>query len=353
MPKGLALVNGIRIADRALAALRGATDRQIVVANDPRAARWFPGLHTVRDAEEGLGPLHGLRTALASAEGAAVLVVAWDMPFVTAALLSALRAEGERGASAAVPVAGNPPRAEPLCAYYGAGAIAACDDLLARGERRAAALFESLPGSDDGGSGRARDARRSWPAAPERRHAGGSRRARRPASGRRGYRSTLRARPVIFRAWLSRARAGPSPLLDSCAHSLRRSSSSSPPAAAHASRLPRRSAGRCARARRAHRAARLHRLERRHGGVPQRTLGHPDRRSRSRRHALFAQRRQAVHAGVEPEDRHRRRGARAARRRVSLDDDALRARRDQERRAGRRSRRARRRRSLDQLAHAR
>ena len=147
MPKGLALVDGIRIADRALAALRGATDRQLVVANDPRAARWFPGLHTVRDTEEGLGPLHGLRTALASAEGAPVLVVAWDMPFVTAALLSALRTEGERGASAAVPVAGNPPRAQPLCAYYGAGAIATCDVLLARGERRAAALFESLPGA--------------------------------------------------------------------------------------------------------------------------------------------------------------------------------------------------------------
>ena len=147
MPKGLALVDGVRIADRALAALRGATDRQIVVANDPRAARWFPGLHTVRDAEEGLGPLHGLRTALASAEGAPVLVVAWDMPFVTAALLRALRTEGERGASAAVPVAGTPPRAEPLCAYYDADAIAACDALLARGERRAAALFESLPGA--------------------------------------------------------------------------------------------------------------------------------------------------------------------------------------------------------------
>ena len=147
MPKGLALVDGIRIADRALSALRGATERQIVVANDPRAARWFPGLHTVHDAEEGLGPLYGLRTALASAEGAPVLVVAWDMPFVTSALLSALRAAGERGASAAVPVAGNPPRAEPLCAYYGAGALTACDDLLARGERRAAALFESLPGA--------------------------------------------------------------------------------------------------------------------------------------------------------------------------------------------------------------
>jgi molybdopterin-guanine dinucleotide biosynthesis protein A len=147
MPKGLALVDGLRIADRALAALRGATDRQIVVANDSRAVRWFPGLRTVKDAEEGHGPLHGLRTALASAEGAPVLVVAWDMPFVTTALLSAMRAEGERGAAAVVPLAGIPPRAEPLCAYYGAGALIACDALIARGERRAAALYETLPGA--------------------------------------------------------------------------------------------------------------------------------------------------------------------------------------------------------------
>jgi len=147
MPKGLALVDGIRIADRALAALRGATDRQVVVANDPRAARWFPTVPIVQDAEEGLGPLHGLRTALASAEDAPVLVVAWDMPFVTASLLSTLRAEGERGATAAVPVAGTPPRPEPLCAYYAAGALATCDALLGRGERRAAALLEALPGA--------------------------------------------------------------------------------------------------------------------------------------------------------------------------------------------------------------
>jgi molybdenum cofactor guanylyltransferase len=147
MPKGLALVDGIRIADRALAALRGASDRQLVIANDPRAARWFPGLPVFADAKDDLGPLHGLRTALAAAEGAPVLVVAWDMPFVTAALLSLLRAEGERGASAVVPVAGTPPRAEPLCAYYGGEALAACDVLLARGERRAAALHESLPGA--------------------------------------------------------------------------------------------------------------------------------------------------------------------------------------------------------------
>jgi molybdopterin-guanine dinucleotide biosynthesis protein A len=147
MPKGLALVDGLRIADRALAALRGATERQLVVANDPRAARWFPELRVVADVEEGLGPLHGLRTALAAAEGAPVLVVAWDMPFVTTALLSLLRAEGESGASAVLPAVGHPPRPEPLCAYYDAPALDVCDALLARGERRAIALSAALPGA--------------------------------------------------------------------------------------------------------------------------------------------------------------------------------------------------------------
>jgi molybdopterin-guanine dinucleotide biosynthesis protein A len=147
MPKGLALVDGVRIADRALSALRGATERQVVVANDARATRWFPGMPIVADAEEGLGPLQGLYTALAAAGGDPVLVVAWDMPFVTSALLSLLRTEGESGASAVVPAVGTPPRAEPLCAYYGTTALATCETLLARGERRAAALHEAVPDS--------------------------------------------------------------------------------------------------------------------------------------------------------------------------------------------------------------
>jgi molybdopterin-guanine dinucleotide biosynthesis protein A len=145
MPKGLALVDGLRIADRVLAALRSATDRQVIVANDARAPFWFPGMRIVRDAEEGLGPLHGLRTALVAAQGEPLIVVAWDMPFVTAALLRHLRALGETGLSAVIPTPGSPPRAEPLCAYYAPEALAMCERLLAAGERRAAALYDTLP----------------------------------------------------------------------------------------------------------------------------------------------------------------------------------------------------------------
>ena len=115
------------------------------MANDAGAREWFPGERVVADVVAGLGPLAGIATALDAAQGAPVLVVAWDMPFVTAGLLLALRRLGEQGADAVVPRHGAGPRAEPLCAYYAPRALGACRSLLDGGERRAAALAEALP----------------------------------------------------------------------------------------------------------------------------------------------------------------------------------------------------------------
>lgn len=144
-PKGLALVKEIRIADRALIALGGATDAQVVVSNDPAAAQWFPALTVVGDAEPGLGPLAGIATGLRAAAGAAVVVLAWDMPFVTAPLLRGMRALGELDGAAVIPVHSAGQIAEPLCAYYPPHALETCLRLLEAGERRAGALVEALP----------------------------------------------------------------------------------------------------------------------------------------------------------------------------------------------------------------
>ena len=73
-----------------------------------------------------------------------MLVVAWDMPFVTTPLLRGMRALGEAGASAVVPAHGDPPVLEALCAYYAPDALPVCTRLLAEGERRAHALFDAL-----------------------------------------------------------------------------------------------------------------------------------------------------------------------------------------------------------------
>lgn len=146
-PKGLARIGPARIADLALSALVSATETQIVVSNDPRAADWFRRHEVIADLEPGLGPLGGLCTALRHASGEAMLVVAWDMPFVSGELLRALRTLGESGAVAAVPRVADGAPPSPLCAYYPAAALGACERLLARGERRAAALAAELPGT--------------------------------------------------------------------------------------------------------------------------------------------------------------------------------------------------------------
>ena len=144
VPKGLATVDGIRIADRVLAVLRGATDTQLVVCNDDSAQGWFPSLPIFADAQAGLGPLAGIETALRAAGGASVLVVAWDMPFVTTPLLRGMRALGEIGFPAVVPEHGEPSVLEPLCAFYSHEALDVCSELLERGERSAHSLFDAL-----------------------------------------------------------------------------------------------------------------------------------------------------------------------------------------------------------------
>lgn len=143
-PKGLARIGGVRIADRALAALAVATDRQVVVTNDPRGEAWFPGYTIVPDHAPGLGPLSGLITALRAAEGLPVLVIAWDMPFVPGLLLRALRRRGEAAAASDLPLHGPAAIVEPLCAYYRPESLAVAERLLEKGERRARALYEAL-----------------------------------------------------------------------------------------------------------------------------------------------------------------------------------------------------------------
>ena len=145
LPKGLAFVDEVRIADRALTVLRAVTDAQLVVSNDPMARDWFPSMRIIADAVPGLGPLAGIETALRAADGAAVIVIAWDMPFVPVPLLRGMRALGEVGAAAVVPAHGESPIHESLCAYYAADALAVCTSLVAAGERRAGALREALP----------------------------------------------------------------------------------------------------------------------------------------------------------------------------------------------------------------
>jgi molybdopterin-guanine dinucleotide biosynthesis protein A len=147
-PKGLEVVQGKRVIDRVADALRAALPTAgaelLLVANDPAAARWLPGVSVVADVRPGLGSLGGLLTALVSAEGP-VLVVAWDMPFVPGELLRTLRIEGESGPyDAVVPSSGSRRGVEPLCAYYTPACAAPITRRLDEGDRRMIGFLEDV-----------------------------------------------------------------------------------------------------------------------------------------------------------------------------------------------------------------
>src|SRR5262245_43362054 len=126
-------VGGRPILDRQLAELESVSDDIMLVVGDRAPGPIPAGLRVVHDRVPGCGPLGGLDAALAAAHHAAVVLVACDMPFVTARLLEhllALTAE----ADAVVP------RTErgyhPLCAAYTRACLPAIAEHLDRRQLR-------------------------------------------------------------------------------------------------------------------------------------------------------------------------------------------------------------------------
>ena len=141
-PKGLERVHGIRIIDRVRAALEPVVDDLLLIANDPAAGAWLPGVRWEHDVLRDVGSVAGIHAALVHA-ASPVLVVAWDMPFVSTALLAALHDAG-RDADAAVPESDSRRGLEPLCAYYTPGCVSAIERRIATGDRRVIAFYDDV-----------------------------------------------------------------------------------------------------------------------------------------------------------------------------------------------------------------
>jgi len=108
---------------------------EIVVA----AARDASGFRTVRDPIEGVGPLAGIAAGLAAARTPWLLVVAGDMPYVTAAVVEQLLA-ARADAFDAIGVRANG-LPEPLVCVLHARARAAVERRLAAGRYKASGLL--------------------------------------------------------------------------------------------------------------------------------------------------------------------------------------------------------------------
>jgi len=142
LPKGLERVGGVRIVDRIRAALTPVVDDLLVIANDDRAGEWVDGVRCEGDVLRDVGSVAGIHAALVHA-GTPVLIVAWDMPFVTSDLLSAILDAG-RDADAAVPESDSKRGLEPLCAYYSPPCVAAIERRIAIGDRRVIAFYDDV-----------------------------------------------------------------------------------------------------------------------------------------------------------------------------------------------------------------
>ena len=143
VPKGLLDVGGRRMVDRVADAMRGTCDELLLVANADDAATWVADARVTRDLRPGFGAISGIHAALGASDGD-VVVVAWDMPFVSRALVAALRG-ASAGVDAVVPErAGSRWGVEPLCAWYGRSCLAPIERALAAGDARAGAWLDGV-----------------------------------------------------------------------------------------------------------------------------------------------------------------------------------------------------------------
>ena len=135
-PKGLEAVGGERILDRLVRSFTDALGTApLLVANDAGAGSWRDDLTVTADVLAGQGSLGGILTAV-SAAPAPVVCVAWDMPFVPAALIRTLAA-GLDAADVCIPASDGRRGLEPLCAAYGPACREAIERSVAAGDLRA------------------------------------------------------------------------------------------------------------------------------------------------------------------------------------------------------------------------
>lgn len=126
-------------------ALRGAVSDLILIAGVPGADEWLSGVPVVSDVWRKRGSLVGIHAALNHA-AQPILLVAWDMPFVTTALLAHIRDRAASSEFAAVPESAN--GLEPFCAAYMPACLPFVEEALSGDDLRLTNLLAHLPRYD-------------------------------------------------------------------------------------------------------------------------------------------------------------------------------------------------------------
>ena len=140
--KALALWEGQPLAARVAETVGSAAGSVVLVGSPEKYGRL--GFPVIADAVAGFGPLGGVLAALEHSSADWNLIVACDMPHVTAAFLRFLLKTAAAGEAELLLPVDREGRPEPLCAAYRAGCRGAISDAVARGVRKVTAAFAAL-----------------------------------------------------------------------------------------------------------------------------------------------------------------------------------------------------------------
>ncbi len=141
--KALIEIDGRTLLDRALDALQPHVDDLLVIGDPVKYGHVGP--FVLADDIPGVGPLGGIVTAMRYAAHDRLLVLACDMPHVTAALFERLKAGLENGCPAFVPACDG--RLEPLAAAYHRRCRAPFEALVAKGTWKVSDALEQVQAS--------------------------------------------------------------------------------------------------------------------------------------------------------------------------------------------------------------
>lgn len=114
-----------------------------VTANVRLVGSRMDGFSSVADVHPHWGPLGGIHAALLAATTDWSLVVACDLPFVTAELFDRLTQFCNESNEAVVPVQADL-RPQPLCALYRRSCLTAAEESIAKGEHSPRALLDKV-----------------------------------------------------------------------------------------------------------------------------------------------------------------------------------------------------------------
>ena len=156
-------VNGEPLWQRQLAILRATDPAELFISGKSGGPYADCGVEIFADEIPDCGPLGGIAAALRRCTCDMLLVLAVDMPAMTAEFLRSLLEESQRTAKGVVPSVAAPVRAradnsppacedaqahlEPLAAVYPRTALAIADECLRTGERKLEAFIRKLEAS--------------------------------------------------------------------------------------------------------------------------------------------------------------------------------------------------------------